>query len=73
MIKYMVLLLYEHLDVLLIFNCLDCGPWTIFGSNRGSKFDAGSQICEQLFKIVRELQYAICDVSMKSSCYKGPQ
>lgn len=29
----------KHFDILLIHNCLEVGPWTIFGPHKSSKFD----------------------------------
>lgn len=68
---YMVLLICEHLDILLILNCLLYGPLNIFGplSEFQSLIYVYGYISNCLWSSW-ELQYSICDMTMKSICFK---
>lgn len=68
---YMVLLICEHLDILLILNCLLYGPLKILGppSEVQSLIYVYGYISNCLWSSW-ELQYSICDMTMKSICFK---
>lgn len=67
----MVLLICKLYDILSILNCLHCGPCPIIWPHKGSEPDKGLYILlSNCLRSSWELWSLICDMAIKSSCYK---